>query len=368
MITKEQIPAVLDHPVYDAEGTKIGDAKHVFLDDVTGKPDWVTVRTGLFGMSESFVPVQDARLVQDHLEVPFPKSKVKDAPHVDVDSGGHLSVDEERKLYRHYGMDWGGGTGRRTGQGNATGTAAGTGAAGAAGTAGERGRMGEPYPGAGMGTRGTAEGTGKGMETGTRSAMTADEARAAAGTDVTGTRAGRPTEGRQRGRADLGGEESMTRYEEELHVGVEQTEAVRARLHRYVDTERVEQTVPLRHEELRVEREPITDANRGTVTGTHKIGEGEQEVILHRERAVLRTEVVPKERVRLRVEEQTTEETVGGEVRRERIEIETDEGRLGTRGTGREPGGRRARDTGTDYGKGGPEPGADYGRGGRPPR
>ncbi|MBH5337994.1 YsnF/AvaK domain-containing protein [Streptomyces pactum] len=362
MITKEQIPAVLDHPVYDTEGTKIGDAKHVFLDDVTGKPDWVTVRTGLFGMSESFVPVQDARLVQDHLEVPFSKSKVKDAPHVDVDSGGHLSVDEERKLYRHYGMEWGE-TGRRAGQGTA-GTGTGT-----AGAAGDRSRMGEPYPGAAMGTRGT-EGTGKGVDTGTRPAMTADEAAAAAETDVTGTRVGRPTEGRQRGREDLEAERAVTRYEEELHVGVEQTEAGRARLHRYVDTEHVERTVPLRHEELLIEREPITEANRGTVTGGHKIGETEEEVVLHRERAVLRTEVVPKERVRLRVEERTTEEVVGGDVRRERIEIETDEGRLDTRGTSGDVGRRRGRGTageyGPDYGKRGPgEPGMDdYGRGG----
>ncbi|MFH8367139.1 DUF2382 domain-containing protein [Streptomyces sp. NPDC018031] len=354
MITKEQIPAVLDHPVYDTEGTKIGDAKHVFLDDVTGKPDWVSVRTGLFGMNESFVPVQDARLVQDHLEVPFTKSKVKDAPHVDVDSGGHLSVDEERKLYRHYDMDWSEG-GRRTGPADTTGT----GAAGAAGR-GDRGRMGEPYPGAGMGTRGTAEGTGKGMDTGTRSAMTADEGRAA---DL-GTGAGRPTAGRRRGRADLEAEQSMTRSEEELHIGVEQTEAGRARLHRYVETEHVERTVPLRHEELLIEREEITDANRGSVTGAQKLSESDQEIVLHRERAVVRTEVVPKERVRLRVEEHTTEETVAGDVRRERIDIETDETPPGTRGGG----GRRGRARGTEYGKDTGEPGMDYGRGDRPGR
>jgi hypothetical protein len=56
MITREQIPTVLDHPVYDADGNKIGEAKHVFLDDVTGQPEWGSVKTGLFGTSKSFVP------------------------------------------------------------------------------------------------------------------------------------------------------------------------------------------------------------------------------------------------------------------------------------------------------------------------
>ncbi|MEK8173262.1 PRC-barrel domain-containing protein [Streptomyces sp. M19] len=87
MITQDQISTVLDHPVYDSEGAKIGEAKHVFVDDVTGEPDWVSVRTGLFGMNESFVPTRDARLVTDHLEVAYPKSKVKDAPHADIDGG-----------------------------------------------------------------------------------------------------------------------------------------------------------------------------------------------------------------------------------------------------------------------------------------
>ncbi|WP_369250441.1 PRC-barrel domain-containing protein [Streptomyces sp. R41] len=106
MITQEQIPAVLDHPVHDAEGNKIGDVKHVFLDEVTGQPEWVSVKTGLFGTSESFVPIREATMVEDHLEVPYAKDTVKDAPNVDVDAGAHLSEDEEHRLYEHYGIAW----------------------------------------------------------------------------------------------------------------------------------------------------------------------------------------------------------------------------------------------------------------------
>ncbi|WP_043493590.1 PRC-barrel domain-containing protein, partial [Streptomyces viridosporus] len=103
MITREEIAILLDNPVYDGDGNKIGDAKHVFLDDVSGRPEWVTVKTGMFGSSESFVPIRDASLVQDHLEVPYRKDKIKGAPHVDIDAGGHLSADEEHRLYDYYG-------------------------------------------------------------------------------------------------------------------------------------------------------------------------------------------------------------------------------------------------------------------------
>ncbi|MET9896849.1 PRC-barrel domain-containing protein [Streptomyces sp. NPDC006465] len=104
MITQGQIATVLDRSVYGVDGDKIGDTGHVFLDDATGEPEWVSVRTGLFGTSESFVPTREATLVEDHLEVPYAKATVKDAPNVDVDAGGFLSVDEEHRLYEHYGI------------------------------------------------------------------------------------------------------------------------------------------------------------------------------------------------------------------------------------------------------------------------
>ncbi|MFF3420191.1 PRC-barrel domain-containing protein [Streptomyces sp. NPDC002698] len=80
MITQGRIATVLGHPVYDIRGSKIGDTEHVFLDDVTGEPEWVSVQTGYFGTSEFFVPVREATMVEDHLEVPYAKSTVEDAP------------------------------------------------------------------------------------------------------------------------------------------------------------------------------------------------------------------------------------------------------------------------------------------------
>src|SRR3954447_13589690 len=204
MITREQIPAVLNHPVHDTRGNKIGDARHVFFDDVTGRPEWVSVKTGLFGSNESFIPIHDASLVQDHLEVPYAKDEVKGAPNVDVDAGGHLSAQEEHRLYDYYGMDWGGGARQKQ--------------HGQKAMQGMQGRQGQKGMPGGDGTGGT----------GRYAAATAGAAGAAgtgtAGTDTAGTgTAGPGTAGTRRPGAPA--EESMTRYEEEMHVGTERREA-----------------------------------------------------------------------------------------------------------------------------------------------
>src|SRR3954453_11613023 len=109
MIGTDTISRVIGQDVYDESGEKIGSAAEVYLDDETGQPEWVTVRPGLFGTKESFVPIRDADLTDDGLRVPVSKSRVKDAPKVDAD--GHLSPQEEEELYRYYGR--GGGTDTR---------------------------------------------------------------------------------------------------------------------------------------------------------------------------------------------------------------------------------------------------------------
>ncbi|WP_030621844.1 DUF2382 domain-containing protein [Streptomyces sclerotialus] len=256
MLTQEQIAVVLNHPVYDAEGNKVGDARHVFFDDITGRPDWVTVRTGLFGTKETFVPTQEATVVEDHLEVPYPKSRIKDAPNVDVDAGGHLSRADEDRLFEYYGL--------------------------------------------GGGRSATTAATGAGTETG----------------------AGPETATQEPGTVEEAGGDAMTRSEEQLHVGTERREVGRARLRKYVVTEEVQRTVPVTREEVRIEREPITDANRDAAMTGPDISEAEHEVTLHEERPVMETETVPVEQVRMTTEERTGEETVRGEVRKEKIGVE----------------------------------------------
>ncbi len=117
-------------------------------------------------------------------------------------------------------------------------------------------------------------------------------------------------------------DDAMTRSEEELRVGTARQERGRARLRKYVVTEQVETTVPVRREEVRVEREPITDANVDQALEGPEISEEEHEVVLHEEQPVVEKRVVPKERVALRKDTVTDEAQVSEQVRKEQIESE----------------------------------------------
>jgi len=122
-------------------------------------------------------------------------------------------------------------------------------------------------------------------------------------------------------------DDAMTRSEEELRVGTAQRERGRVRLRKYVVTEHVQQTVPLQREEVRLEREPITDANVEQAVSGPEISEEEHEVVLHEEEAVVEKRVVPKERVRLGTETQQSEQEISEELRKEQIEMEDGERR-----------------------------------------
>ena len=290
MITDQQISSVIGSTAVGPDG-KHGTVGEVYLDDESGRPEWATVRTGLFGTKEAFVPLADASVQGSELHVPYDKAKVKNAPHVDV-AGGHLSPQEEQELYRYYGL--GSGTQGSTQQQGMTQTTT-TGTTGTAGT--------------GMGT-GRADRDGDGVYD-----------------DVQGRTVGHDTSGPTTDNA-------MTRSEEHLQVGTQQVEAGRARLRKYVVTENVTQTVPVSHEEVRVEREPITDANMPNAMDGPAISEEEHEVVLHAERPVVSKEATPVERVRLDTQTVTEQQQVSEQVRKEQIEVDGDQAGTAGRTTG----------------------------------
>ena len=115
---------------------------------------------------------------------------------------------------------------------------------------------------------------------------------------------------------------AMTRSEERLQVGTERVEAGRARLRKHVVTETETRTVPVSHEEVRVEREPITDGNVGAALDGPAISEEEHEVVLTEERPVVAKEAVPVERVKLDTETVTENVQVSEQVRKEQIEMD----------------------------------------------
>ncbi len=241
----------------DSAGDKIGTIEEVYMDTETGKPEWLAVKTGLFGMKLSFIPIAEASASNGEVRVPYDKAQVKDAPNVEPD--GELSQDEEANLYRHYGLDY----------------------------SEVRSDSGLPEGNGGQTERGPV------------------------GRDTSG-----PTT-----------DDAMTRSEEELRVGKSSRESGRARLRKYVVTEQVQQTVPVQREEVRVEREPITDANVGDATAGPAISDEEHEVVLHEEEVVTEKRAVPKERVRMDKETVTEDQTVSEQLRKEQIEAEGDTGR-----------------------------------------
>jgi uncharacterized protein (TIGR02271 family) len=265
MWNENEASQAIGKTVYSGEGDKIGKVGQVFLDDQTGQPEFLTVNTGMFGTSESFVPVEGASIDGDNVSVPYGKDKVKDAPRVDLD-GNHLDESDERRLYEYYGRGYDAGT-----------------------------------------------------SNGAPDASAGDREDAYAGQQQTGNQ---HTEG-----YDTSGpttDDAMTRSEENLNVGTTSQAAGRARLRKYVTTENETVTVPVKKERAVLESEPVTAANIDDATDGPGISEEEHEVVLNEERVTVDKTVDPVERVRLGTETVTDEETVNEEVRKEHIEVEGD--------------------------------------------
>ena len=88
--------------VVGSDGVKIGRVGQVYVDDASGQLSWVTVKTGLFGTRESFVPMDNASIADDTITVPYDKAMIKDAPH--AEPGEPLSVEQEDELYNYYNI------------------------------------------------------------------------------------------------------------------------------------------------------------------------------------------------------------------------------------------------------------------------
>ena len=105
MISQEQVRDVIGGTLVDSSGDKIGKIGQVYMDDQTGQPEWATVKTGMFGANESFVPLAEATLADSEVRVPYAKNQIHDAPVVDANDG-HLDQTQEQHLYDHYGLPY----------------------------------------------------------------------------------------------------------------------------------------------------------------------------------------------------------------------------------------------------------------------
>jgi uncharacterized protein (TIGR02271 family) len=258
MTTTDQALSWRGQELMATDGAKIGTIEEIYVDAQTGAPEWALVHTGLFGTKRTFVPLRGADATGEGIFVPFAKQQVKDAPSIDPD--GQLSQREESDLYRHYGLEYS-----------------------------------ELHSDTGLPEGGNGSSRGG-----------AEDAPGTVGRDISG-----PTT-----------DEAMTRSEEELRVGTAERETGRVRLRKYIVEDQVTQTVPVRREEVRLEREPITEANVGEALDGPEISEEEHEVVLHAEEPVVEKRAVPKERVRLDKDVHQEHQEVSDTVRKEQIEVD----------------------------------------------
>jgi hypothetical protein len=221
----QQLRAWVGRKLVDPGGGKIGSIEDIYMDDATGKPEWLAVKTGWFGHRVSFVPIVGASPGNGgDIVSRWDKAHVKDAPHAEPD--GQLTVDEEADLYRHYGIQYA----------PATGTAGGMGTAPATDQAQARAQM-------------EAQARGRA------------EAAAAGAPGTAGTPDARAAD--------------VVRSEEELEIDKQQHEAGTVRLRKWVETEHVTRTVPVSHEEAHLRREPI-GADEAAGMGDADMAEADQ--------------------------------------------------------------------------------------------
>ena len=282
MLSERELSAAIGSAAYGPDGEKIGTVEHFFTDDRTGAPTWAAVSTGLFGTRHSVVPATDATFTEGSVRLTVTKEAVRTAPSV---SDQHLDPDDEALLRRHYGLDPETTTAARTGDDTTT-----------------RDLSQLPPDAGSAGARDD----------------TVDVDRAAARGETVPVAAVPPTPPPTDG--------AMTRSEEQLRVATERYAAKRVRVVKYVVTEEVQVTVPIRREEIRIEEIPLDEGVPATAGALDAAGTGglPETIVLHTERPVIGTEVVPVERVRLRTEWVQEQVQVRDQVRRERVDVDRD--------------------------------------------
>lgn len=278
-VSQEQINDLYSAEVVTQDDENLGGVGQVYLDDQSGEPSWVSVKTGWFGTNESLVPLEGADFADGRIRVAHTKETIKDAPNVDADA--HLSEQDQDELFRYYsgaGVD-----------------------VSRYGNADDRRRDGD---------------------------LTDRDRAGAAGGGVVGGGAAMDRDDRAVTDRDRSGEGSMTLHEERVDVGTERVETGRVRLRKHVVTEQETVTVPVQREEFEVVREPIAE---GEARDGARLGDEEAEVVLHEDRAVVDKDVVATERVGLEKQTVSDEQQVVTDVSHEELDVQQD-AREGGRG------------------------------------
>ena len=260
--------------VVDQDSATVGPITAFYLDRTTGLPTWALVQTGWFADAQTFVPLTHAVETNQEIRIPYPKAFIQQAPRIAADE--ELSPDDEVVLSGYYGLD------------------------------DHRGAVADRRFDVEPAVTGAAGGSTASAESAAGPPRTAP-----VGPPVPRLAAQGPVE--------------VVRSEEELQVGVRRR-LRRLRLRKYVVTEYLTRTIPVRREEVRLEElpapaEPVGEPDdQGAVQAA-----GDQallEVVLHREEPVIQLRVVPAERVRLFKDVVTEQRTVTEDLRKEQVDLQ----------------------------------------------
>ena len=265
-----------DLVVVDQDAATVGPITAFYLDRATGLPTWALVHTGWFTDAQTFVPLTHAVETNKEIQVPYAKAFIQQAP--PIQAHHELSPDDELVLSAYYRLD------------------------------DHRGAVADRRLGPEPAVTGPAGGSTAPAEPAARP-----------------SRAGPASPPVPRPEAQ--GPVEVVRSEEELQVGVRRRRR-RLRLRKYVVTEYLTRTIPVRREEVRLEEvtapaEPVGEPDdQGAVQAA-----GDQpllEVVLHREEPVIQLRVVPAERVRLFKDVVTEQRTVTEEIRKEQVDLQSE--------------------------------------------
>ena len=264
-----------DLVVVDQDAATVGTITAFYLDRATGLPTWALVHTGWFTDAQTFVPLTHAVEANEEIQVPYPKAFIQQAPRIQADQ--ELSPDHEVVLSAYYQLD------------------------------DHRGAVADRR----LGTEPAVPGAA-GMSTAPAEPAARPSRAGPSGPPVPRLAAQGPVE--------------VVRSEEELQVGVRRRRR-RLRLRKYVVTEYLTRTIPVRREEVRLEEVPAPDEPVGEPDEQGAVPAADQallEVVLHREEPVIQLRVVPAERVRLFKDVVTEQRTVTEDIRKEQIDLQSE--------------------------------------------
>lgn len=272
MADQHDIRELFDATAFDKNGDKLGSIKEIFVDDNSGKPTFIEVGHGLFGMSSSLVPLRGAALEGEDLNLAFSKDRIKDAP--DLAADRNLSAEQQQELYRHYGVES------------------------------------SPEVAGFVGTQPNGGAADVEQERDREAERKVAEERAAS----------EPQHAAAGGRVENGNDDELILSEERLNVSKDRVATGEARLRKYVVEDKQTVEVPVTREEVRVERTPIDPEEAKNYRGD--ISEGETSVTLHEERVNVSKESVPVEKVSLNKEQVADKQTVSETLRKEQVDAD----------------------------------------------